>query len=263
LKGLNNIVANSTKFYQCELSNFNAFSSRFYSINFYHCKILKAYFEKSSIFNMIIEDCSFDSFSFNRVEVKNIVYVPPKKEYHCAVAMTYETVADNYKRFRVLYQANGLRREASEAYYKERLYEMKSNWAKLELMKSISYLWKRDFAFSFTSIMYNTKQLIKSISDFISYFIWGFGERPIKILLSSFIALLIYALVYFFSSIDKLNHDIVNSCYLSIVTFTTLGFGDITPMNSNSYKLIVSSEALIGVFFMGLLVAGYANRSKY
>lgn len=259
----NNVVANFTKFYQCSFGNLKATNSRFYGIEFHRCDIFKAYFENSNISNMIIEDCSANSFSFNRVEVENIDYTPPTKEYHCGVVMTYETVSDNYKRFRILYQANGLRREASEAYYKERLYEMRYNWGSLDLLESFSYLWKRNIDYGLSSIKYNFQKLIKSISDSVSYLIWGFGERPLRIVSSSFLVLTTYALIYFFSNIDKLHHDIVNSYYLSIVTFTTLGFGDITPMSNNSYKLIVGSEALIGAFCMGLLVAGYANKSRY
>jgi hypothetical protein len=247
----NNVVANFTKFYQCTFGNFKVTNSRFYWVEFYSCDIFKAYFENSNISNMIIEDCSANSFSFNRVEVENIDYTPPTKEHHCEVVMTNKTVADNYKRFRILYQANGLRREASEAYYNERLYEMKYNWGNIDLLKS------------FSSIKYNFQKLIKSISDSISYFIWGFGERPLRIVSSSLLVLSTYALIYYFSGIAKLNHDIINSFYLSVVTFTTLGFGDITPMSNNSYKLIVGSEALIGAFCMGLLVAGYANKSRY
>jgi len=260
---INNVVANFTKFYQCSFGNLNVINSRFYWIEFFNCDIFKVYFENTSISNMSIDDCSANSFSFNRVEVENFIYTPPTKEYHCGVVMTYKTVADNYKRFRILYQSNGLRKEASEAYYKERLYEMKYNKGSLEFFKSFSYLWKRNIDYGLSSIKYNFKKLLKIISDLVSYSIWGFGERPLRILTSSFLVLTAYALIYFFSGLDKLSYNIINSYYLSIVTFTTLGFGDITPMSNDSYKLIVSSEALIGAFFVGLLVAGYSNKSKY
>jgi len=258
-----NAVASFTKFYQCAFSNLNSTNSRFYRVGFYHCDIFKAYFENSIISNLIIEDCSANNFSFNRVEVENLDYTPPKKEYHCGVVMTYKTVAVNYKRFRILYQSNGLRQEASESYYNERLFELKYNWGSLEFIKSFTYLWKRNIDYGLSSIKQNFKKLIKSFSDIVSYLIWGFGEKPLRILSSSLFFLTTYAVIFYFSDIDKLRQDIINSFYLSIVTFTTLGFGDITPMSNNSYKLIVGSEALIGAFCMGLLVAGFANKSRY
>jgi hypothetical protein len=49
------------------------------------------------------------------------------------------------------------------------------------------------------------------------------------------------------------------------VTFTTLGFGDISPLNCGGtlYKFLVAFEALMGAFCMGLIVAGFANKSRY
>lgn len=261
---IKNVVSNFTKFYHCSFRDLNSVDSRFYWTEFYRCDIFGSYFENCSLSNVVIDDCSANNFSFNRVEVENLQYVPPKQEYHSGKVSTHQTVADNYKRFRMLFQSNGLRQEASTSYYKERLYEMKFNWGSLMLRKTISMIFKsnnKDYAFS--SFKYNFKKLLKSISDFVSYLIWGFGEKPIRILCFSATILIGYTVIYYLSSITDLHHDWINSLYLSIVTFTTLGFGDITPMKHGLYKLVVGSEALFGAFCMGLLVAGYANKSKY
>ncbi len=260
---IKNAVANFTKFYSCSFQNLKSENSRLYWFEFHHCDIFKAYFENSSIANMVIKNSSSNNFSFNRVEVENIDYTPPKSEYHSGLSHTYETITDNYKRFRILYQSNGLRHEASDAYYKERFYELKHNWQISEFIKSFSYLWKRGWEYGISAIKYNFGKVLKTISDIISYSIWGFGERPLRIISTTFFIITAYALVYYFSGIEKLSHDIINSFYLSIVTFTTLGFGDITPMSHNEYKLVVGSEALLGAFCMGLLVAGFANKSRY
>ena len=259
----NNVEANFTKFYQCSFGNLKVTNSRFYWVEFYRCDIFKAYFENSNISNMIIDDCSANSFSFNRVEVENIDYLPPTKEYHCGVVMTYETVADNYKRFRILYQANGLRTEASEAYYNERLYEMKYDWGSLDLLKSFSYLWKNSIEYGLSSIKFNFQKLIKNISDFASYLIWGFGERPLRTVLFSIVILTVYTGLYYISCIDTVGGNLTNSFYLSSIMFTTLGFGDFVPFQIGAYKLLLSSEALLGAFTFGLFIAGYANKSKY
>lgn len=250
-----NVAGNFTKFYNCEFLNFRAIDSRFYWVEFHDCEIYGAYFENSNIGNMVIKDCSANGFSFNRVEVDNIKYSPRKKEY-------FATTAENYKRFRILYQSNGLRYEASDAYFNERLFELKHAWKRFGFRVAFADLWKRDFEYGLSAIRHHLKKLPQIISDLISCLIWGFGERPIRILGTSFFVLIIYASIYYFSNNTKLNHDIVNSLYLSIVSFTTLGFGDITPESSLS-KLIVGSEALIGAFCMGLIVAGFANKSRY
>lgn len=48
-----------------------------------------------------------------------------------------------------------------------------------------------------------------------------------------------------------------DALYFSILTFTTLGYGDIQPLPG--YRLIAALEALYGYFFLGLLVGLFAN----
>ncbi|WP_336732722.1 potassium channel family protein [Chryseobacterium sp. VD8] len=261
---INNAEATFTKFYQCSFDNLRVIDTRCYGLEFYQCEIFKAYFESSGISNIIIENCSVSGFSFNRVEVEELDYIPPMEEFHHGVSETYKSISENNKRFRILYQSNGIRKEASQAYYNERFFEMKYKWEDLKSSRLFSYLLKtKDLRYTVSSIKNIIQKTFNFIADLISYTIWGFGEKPGRIILSSFFVLTFYALIYFFSNINRLQYDVINSYYLSIVTFTTLGFGDITPLNNNSYKIIVGSEALLGAFFMGLLVAGYSNKSKY
>ena len=58
------------------------------------------------------------------------------------------------------------------------------------------------------------------------------------------------------------DNQLVSSFYFSIVTFTTLGYGDILPI-TDRLKLICASEALFGAFLMGMVVAGFSNKSRY
>jgi len=51
----------------------------------------------------------------------------------------------------------------------------------------------------------------------------------------------------------------LNSCYFSIVTFTTLGYGDLTP--TGGLKVIAAFEALFVAITMGFLVAGLTKNS--
>ncbi|MCW2983805.1 MAG: hypothetical protein JWR63_1375 [Conexibacter sp.] len=49
--------------------------------------------------------------------------------------------------------------------------------------------------------------------------------------------------------------------YLSAVTITTLGFGDITPITTTA-RLLVGLEAVLGVVLIGLFLNGVAQRSR-
>jgi hypothetical protein len=61
-----------------------------------------------------------------------------------------------------------------------------------------------------------------------------------------------YALVYRHLGLkdgEDLVHDPITCLYFSIVTWTTLGYGDVTP--SLDARLIAASEAVVGYIFMG------------
>ncbi|MCB9838420.1 MAG: potassium channel family protein [Phycisphaeraceae bacterium] len=66
---------------------------------------------------------------------------------------------------------------------------------------------------------------------------------------------------YFSDSGDWLwgNQPIVNPIYYSVVTFTSLGYGDIQPV-AWWMKLIAASEALIGVSLMALFIVAWARK---
>jgi hypothetical protein len=49
-----------------------------------------------------------------------------------------------------------------------------------------------------------------------------------------------------------------NTLYFTIITFTTVGYGDITPLNW--MKLIVSLESFLGVFYTSSLVVALSRR---
>lgn len=46
--------------------------------------------------------------------------------------------------------------------------------------------------------------------------------------------------------------------YFSFITLTTLGYGDITPV-TNTARVLVYSEAIFGVFYMAVMVAGLVS----
>lgn len=68
-----------------------------------------------------------------------------------------------------------------------------------------------------------------------------------------FLALAYGTLFYFAHAALGLPEGWQNSLYLSVVTITTLGFGDITP-STELGKLVVSSEPFFGVVLLGLFL---------
>lgn len=101
--------------------------------------------------------------------------------------------------------------------------------------------------------------------------LWGYGERPLRLLASSVVLCLVCGVgLYLFgigsggacfppdspySELDQLGL----SMYLSFVSFTTLGYGDFSPCTPYS-RLLAISEAFFGAFIMGLFVTANLKR---
>ncbi|MBN1881312.1 MAG: hypothetical protein JW885_03985 [Deltaproteobacteria bacterium] len=99
--------------------------------------------------------------------------------------------------------------------------------------------------------------------------ILGFGIRFKPVIISIISVILLSALLYFFAGLmGLLNYDscepvnfidrLVNSLYLSFITYTTVGFGDISPLDG--FRFVTMFEGIFGVILNAWLVAMLARR---
>jgi len=88
----------------------------------------------------------------------------------------------------------------------------------------------------------------------------GYGEKPNRVILSSLAIIVLYGITYYLlkaitTSYAALGDYSIGDCvYYSIITFTTLGYGDFIPKENVYYRLLAGSEAFIGAFMIGLFV---------
>lgn len=94
----------------------------------------------------------------------------------------------------------------------------------------------------------------------------GYGERPHRVIMSSAFIVLLYGIAFYALKAVRapLNTNYIlnfwDHIYYSVVTFTTLGYGDIIPKVDFLYKMLAVSEAFIGAFMMGLFVFTLARK---
>lgn len=118
---------------------------------------------------------------------------------------------------------------------------------------------------------------ISKIKSCIFWFLCGYGERPTFALISSIEIVLLFTLIYMFTGLNangvEINYsidfilklpirslftDFMKSLYFSVVTFTTVGYGDITPIG---YSIILSGlEMFLGVTMVGVWTATLARK---
>jgi hypothetical protein len=251
-------------FYQCHFEGIQVEASQLYGFEFYKGEIFGAAFKDCRLANFRIEESLVSLFKFENTLISDFHYIHSKRSELLSKSETSHEAYDMYRSLRILFQTNGLRREVSKAYYRERLFEMIHVWDENQLWHSLKILAKDRGIYYRGQALYYAKKLTSYFSSLMSYLLWGFGERPGQILFNSIFVIILYTTFYYCSKLQPVEHDWVNSLYFSTVTFTTLGYGDISPIHSSSgLKLLVGSEALIGAFFIGLFVAGFSNRSRY
>jgi len=98
--------------------------------------------------------------------------------------------------------------------------------------------------------------------------LFGYGERPIRILITSVVVILLCAALYVMPGAgivcrDTEFHrpDITDGLYFSITSFTTLGFGDIYPNpDYPPARALAMFEALCGACLVALFIVSLAKR---
>ena len=106
------------------------------------------------------------------------------------------------------------------------------------------------------------KRLFLWIGLTFSYLVWGHGERPLRTFYTGIFVVFLSALFYSQGFLLKegivLKPHLLQAFYFSVITFTTVGYGDFTPLGLT--KLVVMIEAFCGIFIIPLFVIGLSRK---
>jgi len=129
-----------------------------------------------------------------------------------------------------------------------------------------AWIFVADIAWFHLQVWFNPRYSFRATGFKWRYFasllealIWGYGERPARVLGTSAFVIAAFSAVYYFLQIKKI---FLESLYYSVFTFTTLGYGDVTQL-SNGMKVATSAEVVAGIVLLGLYVGTLANRARY
>ena len=247
------------RFAHCDMGNFQLENSKFNQSELIDCNIRGINSSNSSLNKIALFESSISGMNFNNTQLNDVTYIP--KTRASGRIYLHEVASENFKSLRVAYSKMGNRMDTKACYFKERLFKLKSRFHSIHFAYTIKFLFKgrfRKFAYSTQS---GLKNIADTITDLSAYILWGFGERPGWLFGHSLVLILGFGLIY--TVLDVLpNEDYISHLYLSVFSFTRVGFVDV-PNATNSIKLLIGLEALIGWTFIGLIISGFVNKLKY
>jgi uncharacterized protein YjbI with pentapeptide repeats len=254
-------------FFDCNLEGSDMLGADLSDCDFTHCDLKKADLTKASLVrarlwssdlteaNLTECDLSFADFwgaklfkvklwhtllsgakSITRMSFSSGSKLPNNSLINEAGALSAE---ESYRDIKQYFISNGMYNDASWASFKEKTME------RLALKK------KGDWNY---------------LPSLIMNVLCGYGEKPYRIILSAFLTILSFALVYsVFNAVER-SGDLAYSLrwydyiYYSAITFTTVGYGDFVPKAHMACRLLAGVEAFSGVFVTGLFIFTLARK---
>ena len=96
---------------------------------------------------------------------------------------------------------------------------------------------------------------------FLKY-IANYGESPMRVAINALFTIVVCAIIYRVTGINS-SDGVIYSCsasiYFSVVTFTTLGYGDFAPLMGIG-RFVAALEAVLGLFFSSLFLVTLVRR---
>ena len=223
--------------------------------NFVESNLRRANFSKARLFKVgfdfsNLDDADFEEIILERVDLRRVQSAIGLRLYHALYdgallpdsrflgdhcIYELEVPRDPYKALETYHGLTKVYREYGFSMIASHYYEREMN-IRRELASGLQKIW-----------------LI------LLWAICGYGERPMRTFMT-FLAI-IFSFAGFYVVDGGPNPDNNNfpaALYFSVVTFTSLGYGDISPVGFS--RFLAAGEALLGVFMISLFVVVFCRR---
>ncbi|GHB74218.1 hypothetical protein GCM10008107_24480 [Psychrosphaera saromensis] len=241
----------------CDLYHADMHNAHLFNINLSGSSLMKAKLNNSKLHKANLQDTNLLGVKLVNSRIDNIKigkYIQQESIAHLADKNNdRETAIDNYEQSEEIYR--NLRKTAES----DGLHILAGRLAHKELVMR-----RKQYA------PLSKDRLVSKAVDLFC----GYGESPMNVIVFSLGMIFFCAIMYFIfgikeadtivkmslsnSFIDNL-YNFFSTIYFSVVTFTTLGYGDITPVGFS--RLIATIEAFIGSFALALYVVVFVQKT--
>jgi len=238
-------------FYRSNLSGAHLFN-----INLNNASLMKADLRYANLNCADVQEANLLGIKWKGCKIENLNFGKKLRQerhaYQCLKESRVENALDNFEQAEEIYR--DLRKHAEQ----EGIFSMSGNLIQRELTMR-----------RFQMPKFSARRISSKVVDLFC----GYGEDPIRIVGISMLMILICASLYTFTGLSyqgevlsyddtkslRENFSLFLSClYYSIVTFTTLGYGDFTPVGIS--RAIAAIEAFTGSFTIALFVVVFVKK---
>ncbi|MGA1869231.1 MAG: potassium channel family protein [bacterium] len=177
-----------------------------------------------------------------------------KKAFHLMIRELQQLPKEGRLMFNRVLEAEKMSQHLIQIHYKRiiKKLEEKNMINECDLLTKEYYEWTAN----------NSTSLIRKIL----YWFWGltsgYGTNVVRWIFSCIMVIASYAAIYYFSNLETEVHligidKLIERIYFSVVTFTTLGFGDILPKHCFGMCTVIT-EVILGnlMFFVMITILG-------
>jgi len=236
----------------CDLTRANLKGAHLYGANLENAILYKANLDDANLKNSILTNCHILGANLADAKLENINLGPEgkliyelegeKEKDFSKAKLKFKEAEEVYRSMKLTLQSQSLGEDAGNYFIREMICKRKQH-----------------SKFSF----------FRMLSKFV-YISTGYGESIYRILVTIGAIIIVSAFLYgiegvsygdntlgFFSSDFTLLDTIGNLIYFSVITFTTVGFGEITPIGPFGKFLTIFEGLISGVILTILIIAMY------
>jgi hypothetical protein len=236
-------------FYRANLSE-----AHFFGLDLRGSSLMKTKLESANLHCAKLEGCNLLGADLTRTRLESIEWGEMLKQERCA----FQAAKTGQKE-----EARSLFQEAEEV-----ARNIRKQCERQGLFETAGYFFKKEMTYRrYQMPLTSFKRWFSKAVDIFC----GYGESPLRVVIFSVVLILCCALAYFIlgttasspiypdsSGLLALFFELLNALYFSVVTFTTLGYGDIAPVGVA--RFIAAFEAFLGSFTMALFVVVFVKK---